>query len=67
MAQLIGNLVTSKDLKDPSDLMSSLESVRDMAGTLGSYSFQNQKAAGKFFEYPIRIKQIVDGRGVPLR
>lgn len=46
--------------------MKPLESVRDLAGTLGSYSFQNQKAAGKFFEYPIHMKQIVDGRGIPL-
>lgn len=66
MALLVGELISAGNAVDPTSLINSFSAIKQRAGVLGQYSFVNDPHYGKFFEFPVYLKQIVGSVGVPV-
>lgn len=64
MAVLVGEVFQSKGKLKAAEFMQALAQVKDRKGVLGTFSYTDTPEAGKFFEYPVRVKRIELGRGV---
>ncbi len=63
---LVGEMSGKSHAFSSIDFMTQLEKIAGRMGVLGSFSYKNTDAAGKFFEYPIRVKRVEGARGVSL-
>lgn len=64
MINVINSIIKNKGIISKDQFLRGIESVSKEKGVLGEFSFKNTKEKGKFFEYPIHIKQINNSRGV---
>jgi ABC-type branched-subunit amino acid transport system substrate-binding protein len=67
MALLIAEVFQRGDMLKSRDFMRALTKVKDRKGVLGTFSYTETHEGGKFFEYPIRVKRIENGRGMAIR
>ncbi len=67
MTLLIGEIFKRGGKLKASEVMYALAQVKDRKGVLGTFSYTNTDDAGKFFEYPVRVKRIEMGRGVAIK
>lgn len=49
------------------EFLAALASVQSREGVLGRFSYREEKEAGKYFEYPVRVKRIAGRRGVAVQ
>jgi ABC-type branched-subunit amino acid transport system substrate-binding protein len=64
MAILLGDIFQQHPNVRGEALVKALSAVSQRRGVLGEFSFRNAAGTGQFFEYPIHVKRIKDGRGV---
>jgi ABC-type branched-subunit amino acid transport system substrate-binding protein len=66
MSTLLAEYLGQNPKGSSEQLLQALSQVRNRQGVLGSFSFKDEAAVGKFFEYPVAIKKISEGAGVAL-
>lgn len=64
IALLVGEIFQRDGKLTATKFLRALAQVKDRKGVLGTFSYTDTSEAGKFFEYPIRVKRIEMGRGV---
>lgn len=64
MAVLIGEVFQRGGKMKATELLRTLTQVKNRKGVLGTFSYTDTADGGKFFEYPIHVKRIENGRGV---
>jgi ABC-type branched-subunit amino acid transport system substrate-binding protein len=67
MSSLVAEYFKANPNSSPAETLAALSRVRDRQGVLGKFSFRDDPTFGKFFEYPVVVKRITNGVGVPVR
>ncbi len=67
MTMLVGELVSKDNNLNAQSLLSKMRLVKDREGVLGKFSFEDSAQYGQFFEYPVVVKRIENGRGVAVK
>jgi ABC-type branched-subunit amino acid transport system substrate-binding protein len=63
MSTLLADYILSHPSASSSEMLTTLESVRERKGALGAFSFKDDPNFGKYYEYPIVMKKIINGVG----
>ena len=66
MAILVGEVYQGKREINAVVFLKALAMVNNRRGVLGEFSYQSSSEVGQFFEYPVFVKKIKGGRGVPV-
>ena len=67
MSTLLAEYLKAHPNSSPSETLTALSQVRERQGVLGRFSFRDDPAFGKFYEYPVAVKKIINGVGVVVR
>jgi branched-chain amino acid transport system substrate-binding protein len=67
MSTLLAEYLSAHPNSSPSQMLAALSQIRNREGVLGRFSFRDDPAFGKFYEYPVTVKKIVNGVGVVVR
>lgn len=63
MAVLVGEVFTREGKLKATEFVQALGKVQNRKGALGTFSLKDTADHGKFFEYPVYVKRMTQGRG----
>ncbi len=64
MVSILANGIKSEMKRDNETLMSIFQNVKEQEGVLGNFSYVQDQEGGKYFKYPIVVKQVINGIAV---
>jgi branched-chain amino acid transport system substrate-binding protein len=67
MSSLLADYLSKHPKPNSHEIIEALSQVRDRKGVLGRFSFKDDPSFGKFYEYPVAVKKIVNGVGIKIR
>jgi branched-chain amino acid transport system substrate-binding protein len=67
MSLLLGDYFRRHPGSSSKDVLAALEAVQGRSGVLGSFTFKDDPAFGKYYSYPIVTKRISNGVGVVVK